>query len=378
MRFLTLLVFTFTLCHQLFAAVLPPHSPLRILIVSDEVNPHGLSNSDLTQPGDLSVALTATGNGLSIDEVTEIPTNDIHLATALLNLQTTDPDRYDVLIYFAHRIPNDGSAQQNQDDQDDFTDAVELFLQTGGGVVCFHHGAYFASGKEGILSIVGATANGSVPWNTGSGQNVINVSPSHFVTTNSVEYSTQAVYADATNGIVSASYDLFNNTPDERYPNLTINNDAETIEHLFASNYTDNGSTHILGFTHQRSAWQGRVVFYQPGEYQPNALDDVDGNNFQILANAIYYSVFGDIATGVNERASGSAIEIFPNPSEGILNISVPKDEQLISVQVINALGQTVLTANSMRIDLGELQTGVYSVRTETDRSFADQTIVKR
>ena len=27
----------------------------------------------------------------------------------------------------------------------------------------------------------------------------------------------------------------------------------------------------------------------QPGEYQPNALDDLDGNNFQILANAIYY-----------------------------------------------------------------------------------------
>jgi hypothetical protein len=32
------------------------------------------------------------------------------------------------------------------------------------------------------------------------------------------------------------------------------------------------------------------VVAYQPGEYQPNALDDVDGNNFQILANAIVYA----------------------------------------------------------------------------------------
>ena len=39
------------------AAVLPPHGPLRILIVSDEVNPHGLSDAELTQPGDLLAAI---------------------------------------------------------------------------------------------------------------------------------------------------------------------------------------------------------------------------------------------------------------------------------------------------------------------------------
>jgi len=32
------------------------------------------------------------------------------------------------------------------------------------------------------------------------------------------------------------------------------------------------------------------VVDYQPGEYQPNALDDLAGNNFQILANAIVFA----------------------------------------------------------------------------------------
>lgn len=43
------------------AADLPPHRTLRILIVSDEVNPHGLPASQLTQPGDLSVALRGAG-----------------------------------------------------------------------------------------------------------------------------------------------------------------------------------------------------------------------------------------------------------------------------------------------------------------------------
>jgi hypothetical protein len=35
-------------------ANLPPHGPLRILIVSDEVNPHSLPDEELTQPGSIS------------------------------------------------------------------------------------------------------------------------------------------------------------------------------------------------------------------------------------------------------------------------------------------------------------------------------------
>ncbi len=36
------------------AQLLAPHLPLRILIVSDEVNPHGLPPAELTQPDDIS------------------------------------------------------------------------------------------------------------------------------------------------------------------------------------------------------------------------------------------------------------------------------------------------------------------------------------
>ena len=49
------------------AADLPPHGTLRILVVGDEVNPHGLSDAELTQPADLMAALGAAGSGLVID-----------------------------------------------------------------------------------------------------------------------------------------------------------------------------------------------------------------------------------------------------------------------------------------------------------------------
>ena len=93
-------------------------------------------------------------------------------------------------------------------------------------------------------------------------------------------------------GVPAGTYSFFNNTPDERYPQFELNPTAGTTAVLFASDYSDNGSTHLLGFTHARPQWRGRVIAYQPGEYQPNALDDLAGNNFQILANAIYYARF--------------------------------------------------------------------------------------
>jgi len=170
--------------------------------------------------------------------------------------------------------------------------AVEDFLVQGGGVVSFHHGSYQTAGKEAMQDLIGATATGTVTWNTVEGQNVINVAPGHFVTSNGVTYGGTVGYADAARGIPANSYAFFNNTPDERYLVFDVNPGAEQITPLFASDYNEAGTTHLLGFVHQRAAWQGVVVAYQPGEYQPNALDDPAGNNFQILANALYFAAY--------------------------------------------------------------------------------------
>ncbi len=284
-----------------WGADLPPHGPLRILITSDGVNPHGLPPELLVGPGDISEALSNPKNGLNIDKapnsIVEIPTNQIELATEALWVSRCDPASYDVLIYFSHRQPNNGTSEDNAARQAAFTAAVESFLEAGGGVVVFHHGLFPGNGKAGILQVLGGFGQ-SISWNTKEGQNVINVAPGHFVTTNSIEYPDMVEYADPGNGVPMELYSFFNNTPDERYTSSGINDTADDVEILFASNYVQNGSTHILGFTHQRPTWKGIVIWYQPGEYQPNALDDLDGNNFQILANEIVFAA---------ETGSGSA-----------------------------------------------------------------------
>ena len=274
------------------AATLPAHPALRILIVSDEVNPHGLSDAELSQPGDISAALLDPASGLNLDPamdaVVEIATDDLSAATALLSVPIDDGSAYDVVIYFAHRIPSGAGGAL---EQEAFVGALEAFLIAGGGLVSFHHGSYRTAGKTSIQEIIGATASGSVPWNTVTGQNVINVAP-HFVTDNEVEYPGNVVYADAGRGVPSDTYGFFNNTPDERYLSFDINPTAGTVTVLFASDYDQSGTTHLLGFEHRRPEWAGTVIAYQPGEYQPNALDDLDGNGFQILANAIVYAAY--------------------------------------------------------------------------------------
>ncbi len=280
------------------AQVLPPHPPLRVLIVSDEVNPHGLPPGDLTQPGEISAALLGVAGlnlGAGADPVHEIATDDLDDATALLQLPPGDPAAYDVLIYFAHRIPN---LPDGQTLQEDFVDAVDAFLTAGGGVVSFHHGIYRTAGKESMQDLLGAEATGAVIWDTGSGQNVIAVAPNHFVAGYGVDYPSLIDYQDPANGVPQDDYPAFNNTPDERYPNFAFLPAAGEIEILFASDY--DATAHVLGYVEQRPEWAGAVVVYQPGEHQPSALSP--GNNFQILLNAVIWAatfssgelIFGD------------------------------------------------------------------------------------
>ena len=139
------------------------------------------------------------------------------------------------------------------------------------------------AGKEAIQELIGAAATGNVFWNTVSGQNVINVSPEHFVTCNGVTYGGNVAYSDPSRGVAADSYPFFNNTPDERYVSFDFLPEADETETLFGSDFVQNGSEHLLGFTHRRNDWEGIVVAYQPGEHEPTAFD-LNGANFQILA----------------------------------------------------------------------------------------------
>ena len=259
------------------AAELPDHDPLRILVVGDEVNPHRLAAPDLTQPDDLVAALSDGANGLSIESVTGVDSQCVDDGLAALS------SGVDVVVYFAHlsALGCDGSPRQPE-----LTAAFEQHLMDGGGIVVFHHGIFEAAGKENVLALLGGRA-GSIAWDEGPGQDVIAVSD-HFVATQAVEYPGTRGFSGA--GVGEGDYPFFTNVPDERYDQTQmIEQGGEDRTIVFTSAGAGGGMARVLGYDLHRPSWAGHVFFYQPGEYQPAALDDLDGNNFQILANAIYY-----------------------------------------------------------------------------------------
>jgi hypothetical protein len=271
---------------MLQAATLPAHEPIKLLIVADEVNPHKLGAADLTQPEDLAPALTAADSPLAKALATTVSSQCVD--DALKALESTD--KPDVVLYFAHRAAKhcDGTDAQPQ-----FTRLMEQGLQQGVGVVVLHHGLYvdiFSPGaKDELLALIGAKTN-SIKWDTVDGQRVYNVGGSHFVSSNGLTYSQHANFAGTT-GVAAGSYPYFVNVPDELYADTVLIEAAgEQRTPLFAS---DSLGTRLLGYTLTRPLWQGRVVAYQPAEYQPNALDDRNGPNFQILVNAIYFAAYG-------------------------------------------------------------------------------------
>jgi hypothetical protein len=261
------------------AAELPDHEPIAVLIVSDGVNPHGLPPHLLTEPGDLREAIATPGSGIETSVLQEVDSDCIDDALELL-----DADTVDVMIYFAHRSAR---ACDGTDQQAALTSAMRTLLMAGGGIVVFHHGLYADDGKEEVLQLLGGRAD-DYAWSPEAGQNVIATARDHFITNYGLSYEGQIDFSAAELGVEDGRYPWFNNTPDERYPGLRhLEEPGEDRTLLFASDYD---GPQILSYDLRRPHWVGHVIFYQPGEYKPNALDDLDGNNFQILANAIHFA----------------------------------------------------------------------------------------
>jgi hypothetical protein len=91
--------------------------------------------------------------------------------------------------------------------------------------------------------------------------------------------------------------------------------------------------------------------------------DDTDGADETTTIQVD--NVVVEEAASVNDLAAGT-VSVFPNPTYGDINLS--SETTLKSVEILNIIGQTVMTrdasANQMTISAGSLTSGVYFVKT--------------
>lgn len=117
------------------------------------------------------------------------------------------------------------------------------------------------------------------------------------------------------------------------------------------------------------------------GSYTAKAVYSTDGTTWTPIEygydgcpTEVPFTITGGNTNSIND-VSESAVRLYPNPTDGILNVEV---DGLQKVEVIDAIGRIVLSENDGNVDMSKLNNGVYSVRITADGKTAIKKVVKR
>lgn len=85
----------------------------------------------------------------------------------------------------------------------------------------------------------------------------------------------------------------------------------------------------------------------------------------------IYFMLTYPENTGISRSGDIGNINVFPNPTNGLLNVSLPGSNSNIEFTLVNAMGQVVkigtLSSTNNQLDITNLDVGVYSLRLLVD-----------
>ena len=83
--------------------------------------------------------------------------------------------------------------------------------------------------------------------------------------------------------------------------------------------------------------------------------------------------------TGIAENILLTTINIYPNPTTGIFNLQMNRNEN-VQIKITNVLGNSVYQSNSTspncQIDLSSQANGVYFISIQTNEATANKKIV--
>ena len=81
---------------------------------------------------------------------------------------------------------------------------------------------------------------------------------------------------------------------------------------------------------------------------------------------------WGNVITSINENDFNQNInlQIYPNPATSEISLAIPNNESIVSIKIYNQNGQLVkqiIKPNTEKINVSDLKTGLYFIRTDTD-----------
>ena len=81
---------------------------------------------------------------------------------------------------------------------------------------------------------------------------------------------------------------------------------------------------------------------------------------------------WGNLITSINETEFDKNVnlQIYPNPATSEISLAIPNNESIVSIKIYNQNGQLVkqiFKPNAEKINISDLKTGIYFIRTDTD-----------
>jgi hypothetical protein len=138
--------------------------------------------------------------------------------------------------------------------------------------------------------------------------------------------------------------------PFSRYTN-TMPNAKGFPSRIFVENSIDSGRTWL--------PLREQTFKYYPGDTLVFRNTYSQLSPFLTISDLFYEYCGIPLISPTNEIASLD-FKVYPNPTNGLLNIEIPQNTEGVSILIFNAVGSIVAKTNKLNIDVSNLPSGVY------------------
>ena len=91
-------------------------------------------------------------------------------------------------------------------------------------------------------------------------------------------------------------------------------------------------------------------------------------------------SVFNVSNLGINSNSYNKEITIYPNPTKGLITVSLVENTPVDKIEIVDILGKivSVKTENTSQIDISEMANGIYLFKLYSGENVSINKIIKK
>ena len=175
---------------------------------------------------------------------------------------------------------------------------------------------------------------------------------------------TYSVLQDSTTSISAAKGVLKND----------LNPDGESTLKAYLATEAAHGTVKLAtngSFTYEVGAYEGEDSFEY---FVVNAEGDTIYTSAE-LEEGVFFSYDPCSVDAVEENTTSSSVNVYPNPTNGMLNVA---GQGTMHISVLNVLGQTLqetCSEGNATLDLSQYESGMYLLRIETESGIEVQKV---